>query len=53
MIHDETTMKLDWISEQLDMGTRAGVCRAAAARREVETNRGRRRDWETIQKNQL
>jgi len=29
MIQGETTMKLDWISEELRMGTRAGVCRKA------------------------
>jgi len=29
MIAGETTMRLDWISEQLRMGTRAGVCRLA------------------------
>ena len=34
MIQDETTMKLDWISEKLNMGTRAGVCRNAKSARE-------------------
>jgi len=34
MIQDETTMKLDWISEELNMGTRAGVCRNAKSARE-------------------
>lgn len=29
MIQAETTMKLDWMSEELRMGTRAGVCRLA------------------------
>lgn len=34
MIQDETTMRLDWISEELRMGTRAGECRAAKSARD-------------------
>lgn len=33
MIQDETTTRLDWISERLCMGTRAGTCRLAAQAR--------------------
>ena len=35
MVQDETTMRLDWISEELKMGTRAGVCRLAKEAREA------------------
>lgn len=49
MIHAETTMKLDWISEQLHMGTRAGVCRLAAdARERRRKDRRLRGAWEAI-----
>lgn len=34
MIQDETTVRLDWISEELRMGTRAGVCRLAKEARQ-------------------
>ncbi len=38
MIQKETTMRLDWITEQLNMGTRAGVCRLAGeARKRLAT----------------
>jgi putative transposase len=51
MIQKETTMKLDWISEQLNMGTRAGTCRLAAeSRRRLATDRGLRREMDAISK---
>lgn len=34
MIHRHTTMPLDWISERLKMGVRAGVCRGIKRHRE-------------------
>jgi hypothetical protein len=49
MIQKETTMRLDWITEQLNMGTRAGTCRLAAeSRRRLATDRGLRTEVETI-----
>ncbi|MGA7214525.1 MAG: hypothetical protein WBX20_09980, partial [Terrimicrobiaceae bacterium] len=49
MIQKETTMRLDWITEQLKMGTRAGVCRIAGeARKRLATDRALRKQIETI-----
>ena len=49
MIQKETTMRLDWITDQLNMGTRAGLCRLAGeARRRLATDRTLRRQMETI-----
>ena len=51
MIQKETTMRLDWITQQLNMGTRAGTCRLAAeSRRRLATDRALRREVETISK---
>jgi hypothetical protein len=35
LIHRETTVPLDWISERLRMGVRAGVCRSIKRHREL------------------
>ena len=49
MIQKETTMRLDWITDQLNMGTRAGLCRLAGeARRRLATDRTLRRQMDTI-----
>jgi REP-associated tyrosine transposase len=49
IIQKETTVRLDWITEQLNMGTRAGVCRLASeARKRLATDRALRRQIETI-----
>ena len=49
MIQKETTMKLDWISEQLNMGTRAGTCRLAAEyRKRLATDRGLRKEIDAL-----
>ena len=46
MIQKETTMRLDWITEQLNMGTRAGTCRLAAeSGRRLATARGLRKHY--------
>ena len=51
MIQKETTMRLDWITEQLNMGTRAGTCRLAAkSRKRLAADRALRREVETITK---
>ena len=51
MIQKETTMRLDWITQQLNMGTRAGACRLAAeARKRLATDRALRRKVEAISK---
>ncbi len=51
MIQKETTMRLDWITEQLNMGTRAGTCRLAAeARKRLAADRALRKEIETIAK---
>ena len=40
MIQGETTMRLDWISEQLSTGTRSGTCRLASEmRRSLQSDR--------------
>jgi putative transposase len=52
VIQKESTMKLDWIAEQLNMGTRAGACRLAGeARKCLATDRALRREVEAISKN--
>ena len=52
MIHKETTVRLDWITEQLNMGTRAGVCRLAGeARKLLATDRALRKEIEIISRN--
>ena len=38
LIHRETTVPLDWISERLRMGVRAGVCRSIKRHRERVKN---------------
>jgi hypothetical protein len=38
LIHRETTVPLDWISERLRMGVRAGVCRSIKRHREQVKN---------------
>ena len=44
-------MKLDWITAQLNMGTRAGICRLAAESRKcLAANRALRREVETTLK---
>ena len=49
MIPKQTTMSLDWIVEQLNMGTRAGVYRLTGeARKRLATDRALRRQIETI-----
>jgi REP-associated tyrosine transposase len=49
MIQKETTVRLDWISEQLKTGTRAGTSRLATeTRRRLATDRGLRRQAEAI-----
>ncbi len=49
MIQKETTVRRDWITEQLNMGTRAGVCRRAGeARKRLAADRALRREIETI-----
>ena len=49
MIQKETTMRLDWITEQLNMGTRASVCRLAGeARKRLATDRALKKQIETI-----
>jgi putative transposase len=54
LIQKETTMKLDWITEQLNMGTRAGVCRLVSeTRKRLTTVRALRRDFEAISKNAI
>jgi hypothetical protein len=35
LIHQETTVPLDWISARLRMGVRAGVCRSIKRHREL------------------
>jgi hypothetical protein len=51
MIQQETTMRLDWITEQWNMGTRAGNCRLnAESRKRLATDRALRREVETISK---
>jgi hypothetical protein len=51
MIQKETTVRLDWISEQLNMGTRAGTCRLAAEfRRRLAIDRALRNEIEAISK---
>jgi pimeloyl-ACP methyl ester carboxylesterase len=51
MIQKETTMRLDWITQELKMGTRAGVCRLAAeARKRLATDGALRRKVEAISK---
>ena len=51
LIQKETTMRLDWITEQLNMGTRAGTCRIAAEfRKLLATDRTLRREVESISK---
>ena len=51
MIQKETTMRLDWITEELKMGTRAGVCRLAGeARKRLATDGALRRKVEAISK---
>ena len=53
-IQKETTMRLDWISEQLNMGTRAGVCRLAGeTRKRLVTDRALRRAIEARSKNAI
>jgi putative transposase len=53
MIQKETTMRLDWIAEQLHMGTRAGVCRLVGeARKRLATDRTLRRAIDAISKTQ-
>ena len=50
MIQKETTMRLDWITQQLNMGL-AGTSRLAAeSRRRLATDRSLRREVETISK---
>ena len=45
-------MRLDWITEQLNMGTRAGVCRLAGeVRKLLATDRVLRREVEIISRN--
>jgi putative transposase len=52
LIRTHTTMKLDWIAQQLSMGTRAGVSRLASeARERLAADRALRRDFEAITKN--
>ena len=52
LVQNKTTMKLDWITEQLNMGTRAGVCRRASeARKRLATDHALRRDFEAISRN--
>ncbi len=41
MIQKETTMRLDCITQQLNMGTRAGTCRLAAESRRLPRHRSR------------
>ncbi len=54
MIQKETTMRLDWITEQLNMGTRAGVCRPAGeARKRLATDGALRRKVEAISNNAI
>jgi hypothetical protein len=49
MIQRETTMKLDWISGELAMGTRAGTCRLIAdTKRRLETDRRLRKSCSAI-----
>ncbi len=51
LIQKETTMRLDWISKQLNTGTRAGTSRLATeTRRRLATERGLRRQAEAISK---
>ncbi len=51
MIQNETTMRLDWISEQLEMGTRAGCCRLAAqSRLQLKKDYGLRKHLEAVKK---
>ena len=51
MIQKETTVKLDWIREQLNMGTRAVTCRLAAqSRRLLAIDRVLRYEIEAISK---
>ena len=52
LIRSETTMRLDWIAEQLNMGTRAGVCRLASKTgKRLATDRALQRAFQTISKN--
>ena len=49
MIPKQTTVRPDWIVEQLNMGTRAGVYRLTGeARKRLATDRALRRQIETI-----
>ena len=51
MIQNETTMRLDWISERLEMGTRAGCCRLAAqSRRQLEKDSELRKHRDAIKR---
>ncbi len=51
LLQKETTMRLDWISEQLNTGTRAGTSRLATeTRRRLATERGLRRQAQAISK---
>lgn len=51
MIQAETTMKLDWIGAQLNMGTRSGTCRLAAeARKRLKSDRNMQRNRDAILK---
>jgi hypothetical protein len=49
MVQKETTMRLDRISDQLNMGTRAGTCRLAAeSRKRLAAGHALRKEVETI-----
>ena len=49
MIQGETTMRLDWISEQLSTGTRSGTCRLASEmRRSLKSDRKLQKSMESI-----
>jgi len=49
MIQGKTTMRLDWISEQLSTGTRSGTCRLASEmRRSLERDRKLQKTMESI-----
>ena len=52
IVQAETTVSLDWISGQLQMGTRSGCCRAIGLTRErLQKNRKARKYRQDILKN--